>query len=83
MQVGAEHTDRLIESASEPFLIDEDEFFIGLSIGIAFSHGCEPTPETLIRNADKAMYCAKERASGYEVFRDEMHVRDARARGRG
>jgi diguanylate cyclase len=66
--------DRLIEAVSEPFLVDGDDVFVGLSIGIAFSHGWQMTPEMLVRNADQAMYLAKERASGYEVFGREAPV---------
>ena len=74
--------DRLIEVASEPFLIDGDEIFVGMSIGIALSHGCGATPETLIRNADKAMYRAKERGgSGYEVYGGEYAAHPPRSSG--
>lgn len=51
---------KLIDQLSEPFLLAEREVIIGASIGIAMHPGDANTAETLIRNADLAMYKAKQ-----------------------
>jgi diguanylate cyclase (GGDEF)-like protein len=50
--------DKLIQSVSDPYLINELSIEISASIGIAFS-GSESTAEALLLRADKAMYEAK------------------------
>jgi diguanylate cyclase (GGDEF)-like protein len=63
---------RLLESLSSPFELREREFFISASIGIAA--GSEE-PETLLRDADLAMYRAKSRGKGrYAIFEPGMHT---------
>lgn len=51
--------DRILENVNTPFTINQSNISVSASIGIAFypEHGEEN--ETLIRNADKAMYKAK------------------------
>ncbi|GAA0681179.1 hypothetical protein GCM10009104_02140 [Marinobacterium maritimum] len=51
---------KLIEALSTPFILAEREIIIGASIGIAMHPGDADTAETLIRNADLAMYKAKQ-----------------------
>jgi diguanylate cyclase (GGDEF)-like protein/PAS domain S-box-containing protein len=71
--------ERLLETFAEPFLVLDGEAFLHASIGIALSRdGFEP-PEDLIRDADAAMYRAKERGHAYELF-DEAMRQDARDR---
>jgi diguanylate cyclase (GGDEF)-like protein/PAS domain S-box-containing protein len=50
---------RILQSLEEAFFIQENEIFISASIGISIYplHGTDP--ETLIKNADAAMYDAK------------------------
>lgn len=59
-----------------PFNLSGNEVFANASIGIALSNpGCE-RPEELLRNADLAMYRAKEMGKGaYAVFDTQMHRR--------
>ncbi len=54
----AERVDRAI---SGRFVIDDTEVFVGASIGIACPVDVDVDPETLIRDADAAMYRAKDR----------------------
>jgi len=51
---------KLLNSIREPFLLDGREFFLTASVGLAVSgiHGADA--ETLLRNADVAMYRAKD-----------------------
>jgi diguanylate cyclase (GGDEF)-like protein/PAS domain S-box-containing protein len=56
-----------------PFVLEGQEVFTSASIGIAPGRGYERT-EDLMRDADTAMYRAKERGrNGYEVFDQDMH----------
>ena len=58
--------ERLSGGMAEPFVLDGRELFVGVSIGIAF-RGAGATPLSLIRDADHAMYQAKERGTRYEL----------------
>jgi diguanylate cyclase (GGDEF)-like protein len=49
----------IIASITQPFMIDGARFELGISIGVAFFPGDAVEPETLIRNADKAVYAVK------------------------
>jgi diguanylate cyclase (GGDEF)-like protein/PAS domain S-box-containing protein len=57
---------KLLQSIREPFLLEGREFFMTASMGLAISgpHGTDA--ETLLRNADVAMYRAKD--SGRNMF---------------
>jgi diguanylate cyclase (GGDEF)-like protein len=72
-------TGRIAEELSAPFSIDNDEVFVHTSVGIALATQGGARPEALIRDADAAMYRAKERGGGvYEVFDDQMRERAVR-----
>jgi diguanylate cyclase (GGDEF)-like protein len=63
--------DRIIDVLQQSFLIDGHEVFIGVSVGIA--NGREDA-ETLLRNADVAMYHAKRAGTGRrQCFEPRMH----------
>jgi diguanylate cyclase (GGDEF)-like protein len=58
-----------------PFKIADEQLFVTASIGVATSEVCS-TPHALIRDADAAMYHAKERGRArFEVFDDAMRGR--------
>jgi len=59
--------DAIIHSLSQPYSIDGSQVVIGVSIGIAIAPHDGRTAETLIRNADLALYAAK--ADGRGLFR--------------
>ena len=59
----------------EPFVIGEVEHRVSASIGIAVGSGGERVAEDLIREADAAMYRAKERGrGGYELYDEAMRA---------
>jgi diguanylate cyclase (GGDEF)-like protein/PAS domain S-box-containing protein len=71
--------DRLLATFAEPFAVQDGEAFLQASIGIALSRDGFEAPEDLIRDADAAMYRAKERGDGAELF-DEAMRQDVRDR---
>ena len=69
--------ERLQARISEPFKIDNYEVFTSASIGIIVSGTTTRLPEDFLRDADTAMYRAKESGKArYEIFDREMHVRN-------
>ncbi|WP_160115576.1 EAL domain-containing protein [Marinobacterium lutimaris] len=61
---------KLIAAISEPYLVDGHELFIGCSIGIAVAPADGEESDLLMRNADAAMYHAKESGRGCHAFFD-------------
>jgi diguanylate cyclase (GGDEF)-like protein/PAS domain S-box-containing protein len=71
---------RIVDVFREPFLLEDGEVFLATSLGIAIARGGDERAEDLIRDADAAMYRAKERGKGrYEIFDEAMRA-DAVAR---
>jgi len=67
--------DRLADAMTRPFDLDGDEVFLSASVGIALPTSSDDTAETLLRNADSAMYRAKERGRArHELFDDGMRA---------
>lgn len=64
---------RILKELSKPFVIDGNEILTSSSIGIVLSSTDDRQIDELIRDADIAMYRAKEKGRGcYEVFDTEM-----------
>src|SRR5439155_8777863 len=53
--------ERINSVLCEPFIVDGSEVFLSASIGIAVGRGGLDSPQGLLRDADAAMYRAKER----------------------
>jgi diguanylate cyclase (GGDEF)-like protein len=67
--------ERIAEVLTKPFVLRQREHFVSASIGISIAGGNQ-TPEALIRDADAALYRAKERGrGGYEIFDEVMRSR--------
>ena len=59
---------RVIDALGEPYEIDGHQVVIGVSIGIAVGPLDAATPERLMRNADLALYQAKDAGRGTSRF---------------
>jgi diguanylate cyclase (GGDEF)-like protein len=65
--------DTIFTKFADPFYIREREFFLSFSIGIVADSSHYSEPETLLRDADIAMYHAKSLGkSQYQIFVPEM-----------
>lgn len=65
---------RLLNSVKTPFLLDGNEAYVGLSIGISLSTK-NISSEILVRNADLAMYDVKAHGrNNYKFFTDKMDI---------
>jgi diguanylate cyclase (GGDEF)-like protein/PAS domain S-box-containing protein len=73
-RVAAEIAERIASAVARPVQLAEGEVYVTISIGIALSGGDMETPETLLRNADAAMYSAKENGRA----RFELYAADSR-----
>ncbi len=66
---------RILDALSDPLVVDEHELSLSASIGIALSDGSVEADE-LLRNADMAMYAAKESGKdAVQAFAETMHQR--------
>ena len=54
-----EVADRLCRRLGEPFVIGNEELHLSASVGLALNDDLESDPDTLMRNADLALYRAK------------------------
>jgi len=67
---------KIIETLKIPFYINERELFLTTSIGISIFPNDGTDPETLIRNADTAMYRAKDQGrDNYQLYAPAMNAR--------
>lgn len=65
--------ERIIEEVRDPFMLERWELYVRGSIGIALGENRTKASEDLLRDADTAMYWAKDRGSGYSVFDPAMY----------
>lgn len=64
--------ERLVKAMAEPIVLQSGEVFVSVSVGIALSSGDTVSGATLLRNADVAMYQAKDRGPSHiEMYREE------------
>ena len=66
--------EQILASLSEPFLLEGREFFVTASIGIALSPQDGNELSQLMKNADTAMYHAKERGkNNFQFYQADMN----------
>jgi diguanylate cyclase (GGDEF)-like protein len=71
---------RMVDTLREPYDVAGHRVVIGATVGIAFGHEGAREVDTLLRNADLALYRAKQEGRGiFRFFEPEM---DARAQAR-
>jgi diguanylate cyclase (GGDEF)-like protein len=67
---------RIVDTLSSPYEIDGQQMIIGVSLGIALATIDGSDPDTLLKNADVALYRAKADGRGlYRFFEPEMDAR--------
>ena len=68
--------ERVAQAINQPIVLAAGEHFITASIGIAVADTADADPADLLRDADAAMYRAKERGRGrFELFDDLLRKR--------
>ena len=77
---GVEHVERvatlILEAMRQPCQFEGEDVHLGISIGIAMAGGDGTDADTLLRNADAAMYSAKNAGRNtYRLYKPEMTLR--------
>ena len=70
-----ELAERVLGALEPPVVLDEREVFIAASVGLAVTTGRGADAESLLSDAQVAMYRAKEHGGGYELFDRAMRRR--------
>ncbi len=72
----AKLAERMIAQVKQPFLVDDHELYVTTSIGIAVYPDDGTTVDTLIKNADTAMYRAKDLGrNSFQLYTPAMNAR--------
>jgi diguanylate cyclase (GGDEF)-like protein/PAS domain S-box-containing protein len=67
---------RVLQTVSEPHFIDEHNLYVTASMGVSIYPDDGADAEILIKNADTAMYQAKEDGrQNYKFFKQDMNIR--------
>ncbi|MAY42851.1 MULTISPECIES: EAL domain-containing protein [unclassified Neptuniibacter] len=70
---------KILKVMSEPYYIDRQKIVLSASIGVTIFPNDGVSIEELTRNADSAMYKAKEKGGNtYQFFTEEMHAESLR-----
>ena len=70
----AQLADQVIRDLSEPYSIDGHRVTIGASVGVAQSPADGVTAEAIVRNADLALYAAKDGGRGrHHFYAEDLH----------
>jgi len=68
--------ERILKTIDRPFEINGHKFFVSCSIGLSFYPKDGRDPDTLLKNADVAMYRAKERGrNNFQFYTPSMNQR--------
>jgi len=71
----AAFAERISTRISEPYTLDDRQVFTDVRVGIAFGNSKYAEAEDLLRDADIAMYYAKDSSKKHVIFDQKMHVR--------
>ena len=72
----AQIAEKILSALATPHVIDEHELYVTTSIGISVYPADGQDAEALLKNADTAMYSAKEKGrNNYQYFKADMNVR--------
>ena len=72
-EIALDRANRLLAELQKPFLLQGDRFVVSASLGLAFFHDHSLNASELLRNADMAMYKAKESGKNQLIlFEKEM-----------
>lgn len=71
---------KIFKALTYPFFYQDQELFITTSIGITFYPNDALSTEKLLKNADSAMYRAKEQKSGYQLYSADIDDKPSRER---
>lgn len=71
---------KIFKALTYPFFYQDQELFITTSIGITFYPNDALSTEKLLKNADSAMYRAKEQKSGYQLYSADKDDKPSRER---
>ena len=75
-QDAAASAEKILLALAKPYCIDEHDLYMTASIGIVAYPDDGADADTLVKNADVAMYHAKNSGRGnYQFFKPEMHTR--------
>ena len=67
--------ERLTKRIAEPYTLDGRQVFTSVKIGIGFGNSKYLEAEDILRDADIAMYYAKDNEESYVIFDQKMHIR--------
>jgi diguanylate cyclase (GGDEF)-like protein/PAS domain S-box-containing protein len=75
LRSAASIAERIQKRLATSFVLEDHEVYVTVSIGIALGPNRDETPESLIRDADTAMYRAKAAGKGrHATFDQSMHI---------
>ncbi len=75
IEEATDHAQKIIELLSNPFKLNGHELHVTTSIGMAFYPEDGENPEVLMKNAETAMYRAKEQGrNNYQLYASVMNV---------
>jgi PAS domain S-box-containing protein len=75
MQSASKVAQRILDLFNHPFIVADSEMFITTSIGIALYPNDGEDVDTLLKNADRAMYHAKDQGrNNFQFYTESMNV---------
>jgi diguanylate cyclase (GGDEF)-like protein len=66
--------ERALACCADPFLVDGQELHVAASIGVSVYPEDGSDAETLLKNADTAMYRAKDKGGAYQFYAPQMNA---------